>query len=193
MLGLVLYFFDSPSTCRVLIVVALRVGPINALIRALPAILSRTDFENRRYRVMQSMWLVSGCVSIYTLLPEERVTGPAQGWKLNLVTMETSMASGIAASYGYSVAGGVPGGLLAEHVMADLGVSVSRELTQFLGPDIAKAITGFGLFYLMGSLMHAVAKCAYAFAHQRPTKDGAFTIPRWLLVSCGLRQHPHAT
>lgn len=187
----VLEFLDAPCTSHVCLVVALRVGPVNVLIRALPAILSWTDFENRRYRVMQSMWLVSGCVSIYTLLPEEKVTGPVQGWKLNLVTMETSMASGIAASYGYSVAGGVPGGLLAEHVMADLGVTVSRELTPFLGPVMAKAITGFGLFYLMGSLMHAVAKCAYAFAHQRPTGDGDFTIARWLLISCGLREHPH--
>ena len=37
-----------------------------------------------------------------------------QGWKMNLVTMETSMASGIAATYGYSVAGGVPGVLRCE-------------------------------------------------------------------------------
>ena len=28
------------------------------------------------------------------------------------------MASGIAATYGYSVAGGIPGGLLAEYVMS---------------------------------------------------------------------------
>jgi hypothetical protein len=188
-LALMMHMASAPQTCRVLLVVGLRLGPINVLVRALPSVKSGADFENRRYRVTQSMWLVSLCVSVYTLMPPK--SGPTHGWKLNLVTMETSMASGIAAAYGYSVAGGVPGGMLAEYVMADLGVQISHELTVFLGVTVAKASTGFGLFYLMGSLMHAVAKCAYAFAHQRPLGDDEpFTIAQWLLVSLGVRAHP---
>ena len=52
-------------------------------------------------------------LQVYTLVPEER-RSELEGWKSNLVTIETSMSSGIAATYGYSVAGGIPGGLLAE-------------------------------------------------------------------------------
>ena len=164
-----LYFaLGTEAVCLVLLIVAFRLGPINEMVLRLPPILSMTDFENRRYRVVQSMWLVSICVSIYTLLPEEKRTTQLQGWKLNLVTMETSMSSGIAATYGYSVAGGVPGGLIAEHVMDELGKACVAELTPYLGETVTKATVSFGLFYLMGSIMHACAKCAYAFAHQRP-------------------------
>ena len=117
--------------------------------RALPAILSWTDFENRRYRVMQSMWLVSGCVSIYTLLPEGEGDWAVQGWKLNLVTMETAWPVALQLAMGTAspaasrwtacrTCDGRPGGD---------GIA---QLTPFLGPVMAKAITGFGLFYLMG-------------------------------------------
>lgn len=156
-----------PATCACFVTVAIRIGPMNELVRRLPPILSMTDFENRRYRVVQSMWLVSFCVAIYSILPEHVREAPSQGWKLNLVTMETSMSSGIAAAYGYSVAGGVPGGLLAEHVLHELGKEVVIELMPLFGPTITKAGVSFGLFYLTGSIMHLFAKCAYAFAHRR--------------------------
>ena len=169
-----LYFaLGTEAVCLVLLIVAIRLGPINEMVLRLPPILSMTDFENRRFRVVQSMWLVSLRVSIYTLLPaEKRTKEQLQGWKMNLVTMETSMSSGIAATYGYSVAGGVPGGLIAEHVMDELGKACVAELTPYLGETVTKATVSFGLFYLMGSIMHACAKCAYAFAHQRPKHVG---------------------
>ena len=89
------------------------------------------------------------------------------GWKMNLVTMETSMASGIAATYGYSVAGGVPGGLLAEYVTSTVGKAAVLELTPFVGARIARAGVSFVLFMVMGAYMEFLAQAAYAFAHQR--------------------------
>jgi len=145
---------------------AVRMGPLNLVLCLLPAVRSLADFENRRYRVRQSLWLVSICCSLYTLIPEEISEKQMQGWKMNLVTMETSMASGIAATYGYSVAGGVPGGLLAEFVMSHVGKAMVLELTPRLGERIAKVLVSFTLFMVMGSFMEFLAQTAYAFAHQ---------------------------
>lgn len=159
--------FGFTNLCYVLLAATTRIGPLNAILRSLPFIQSQEDFENRRYRVAQSMWLVSICCGIYTMIPEEYQNSPKQGWKMNLVTMETSMASGIAATYGYSVAGGVPGGLLAEFVMSYMGRSMVGELSPVVGPMVAKAFVGFFLFMVMGSYMEFAAICGYAFAHQR--------------------------
>ena len=133
-----------PNLAVVLLAQAFRIGPLQELLRNLPEIHSLADFENRHYRVQQSLWLVSLCSGIYTLIPEETLEAANQGWKINLVTMETSMASGIAATYGYSVAGGVPGGLLAEYVMPLVGKPTVAEVTPFVGPGAAKAITSCG-------------------------------------------------
>ena len=158
-----------PNLAVVLLAQAFRIGPLQELLRNLPEIHSLADFENRHYRVQQSLWLVSLCSGIYTLIPEETLEAANQGWKINLVTMETSMASGIAATYGYSVAGGVPGGLLAEYVMPLVGKPTVAEVTPFVGPGAAKAITSCGLFMVMGSYMECVTIIAYAFAHQADT------------------------
>ena len=79
-----------------------------------------------------------------------RKDAPKQGWKQNLVTMETSMASGIAATYGYSVAGGIPGGLLAEYVMSYFGKHAVPEVAELIGMGPAKAIVSASLFAVMG-------------------------------------------
>ena len=119
----------------------------------------------------QSIWLVAICVAIYTLIPEESRT--QQGWKVNLVTMETSMASGIAATYGYSVAGGIPGGLIAEYVMQNAGKRAVAELSPLLGPVASKAFVGFALFSVMGVFLEFCAICAYAYAHQARPQLGS--------------------
>mmetsp|Transcript_72383 Transcript_72383/g.143734 ORF Transcript_72383/g.143734 Transcript_72383/m.143734 type:complete len:184 (-) Transcript_72383:541-1092(-) len=67
---------------------------------------------------------------------------------------------------GYSVAGGVPGGLLAEFVMSEIGRSVTHELSPYFGARATKAITSFGLFMVMGTYMEFFAQIAYAYAHQ---------------------------
>ena len=158
-----------PCFCRCLLAAVARIGPVHeAMRRFLPPIHSLADYENRHYRVQQSLWLVSLCSGIYTLLPEEWTSSNMQGWKMNLVTMETSMASGIAATYGYSVAGGVPGGLLAEFVIPHIGKATVAEIEPYLSPTIARFFTSFGLFQLMGSLMECVVISAYAFAHRAP-------------------------
>lgn len=160
---------ETPCFCRCLLVAIVRVGPVHeAMRRFLPPIHSLADYENRHYRVQQSLWLVSLCSGIYTLLPAEWTSSSMQGWKMNLVTMETSMASGIAATYGYSVAGGVPGGLLAEFVIPHIGKATVAELEPYLSPSIARFFTSFGLFQLTGSLMECVVITAYAFAHRAP-------------------------
>ena len=155
-----------PNFCSVLLAVAFRFGPICSLMALLPEVHSEADFENRHYRVQQSLWLVSICCGIYTLIPEETARSGMIGWKMNLVTMETSMASGIAATYGYSVAGGVPGGLLAEFVMSSMGKATVAEISPFVGAGLAKMLTGFGLFMVLGTYMEFFAISAYAFAHQ---------------------------
>jgi len=159
----------GPCLGIVLLACAVRLGPLHWLLGHLPAVRSRDDYSNRHYRVTQSMWLASFCCGIYTLIPEEKKVELA-GWKMNLVTMETSMASGIAATYGYSVAGGIPGGLLAEYVMSSMGRCTVAELTPWLGRVVAKATASFALFLVMGSFMEFFAICAYAFAHQAEPK-----------------------
>ena len=154
-------------TAAVVLAAATRLGPLNLALMHLPEVHSRADFENRHYRVNQSLWLISICCSIYTLIPEEFAKQQMQGWKMNLVTMETSMASGIAATYGYSVAGGVPGGLLAEYVLSIVGKQAVLEVEPFVGKKIAKSGVSFFLFMVMGSFMESLAQIAYAFAHQR--------------------------
>lgn len=154
------------NLCYVLLAVAVRLWPMHKLLMLLPEVHSRADYDNRHYRVQQSLWLVSICCSVYTFIPEELAEAGLTGWKMNLVTMETSMASGIAATYGYSVAGGVPGGLLAEFVMASLGKRTVAEISPYLGAQLGKALVSFGLFMVMGSFMETFAISAYAFAHQ---------------------------
>eukprot|EP00966_Prymnesium_polylepis_P119950 2771814-Prymnesium_polylepis.1 len=101
-----------------------------------------------------------------------------QGWKQNLVTMETSMASGIAATYGYSVAGGVPGGLLAEYVVSYMGKKTVGEIAPIVGERIAKASVSLSLFAVMGMYMEWLAICGYAFAHQKEPRHA-------------FKEHPH--
>ena len=96
---------------------------------------------------------------------------------MNLVTMETSMASGIAATYGYSVAGGVPGGLLAEYVMSRMGKATVAELSPILGARVAKAGVSFALFMVMGSFMEFAAS-----ARRRPPRS-----PRPKAAHMGIR------
>ena len=165
--GGLLHLLRLGWTALVLLLAAARLGPLNYALCLLPEVHSVVDFENRRYRVQQSMWLVSICCALYTLIPEEQQMAAKQGWKMNLVTMETSMASGIAATYGYSVAGGVPGGLLAEYVMSSLGKQTVVELTPIVGGLVARASVSFALFMVMGAFMEFLAQTAYAFAHQR--------------------------
>jgi len=155
-----------PNLSYVLLAVAARLGPMHLMLTLLPEVHSRADFDNRQYRVQQSLWLVSICCSAYTFIPEEVAAAGLTGWKMNLVTMETSMASGIAATYGYSVAGGVPGGLLAEYVMSWLGKRTVAEISPYLGAQLGKAVVSFVLFMCMGSYMELFAISAYAFAHQ---------------------------
>ena len=171
----ILYLAQLPWTALVALAAAGRIGPMNAVLCMLPEIASRADFENRAYRVCQSMWLVSVCCALYTLIPEEAQQAPLQGWKMNLVTMETSMASGIAATYGYSVAGGVPGGLLSEYVMSVVGKKCVAELSPWVGGKLARAGVSFALFMTMGSYMNALAQTAYAFAHQREHTEPALS------------------
>ena len=141
--------------------IACRTGPLNRALCALPEVHSKADFDNRSYRVWQSLWLVSICCALYTLIPEDK-TEKLEGWKMNLVTMETSMSSGIAATYGYSVAGGVPGGLLAEYVMSSLGRATVLELAPYVGDTIARSGVSFVLFMTMGSFMDFCAQTACA-------------------------------
>ena len=110
------WLIGMPHASAIILAAAVRRGPLRFLLSLLPEIRDPADFEDRRYRVRQSVCLVSVCCAIYALIPDD--ARQQQGWKQNLVTMETSMASGIAATYGYSVAGGVPGGLLAEYVVS---------------------------------------------------------------------------
>ena len=157
-----------PCFCCCLLAAAARAGPVHVAMRmCLPPVHSYADFSNRHFRVTQSLLLVSVCSGIYTLLPDP---GGFKGWKMNLVTMETSMASGIAATYGYSVAGGVPGGLLAEFVIPHIGRQAVSELSPYLPPPLAKCLTSFGLFLVMGSYMECVVIIAYAFAHRAEVK-----------------------
>ena len=199
--------FGLPNFCTVILAGTARLGPVQFLLTFLPEVHSHSDFTNRSYRVNQSLWLVSICCSIYTLIPEDKLEAGLVGWKMNLVTMETSMAcmhrtrlqhsyllrhttplhssqpftrhasdhplldppacaAGIAATYGYSVAGGVPGGLLAEFVMSSLGKATVAEISPFVGVRLAKALTSFCLFMVMGSFMECAAIAAYAFAHR---------------------------
>ena len=160
--------FGCPAFCCVLLTLAFRLGPLNELLLKLPEVSSLQDFQNRQYRVNQSLWLVSLCSVIYSILPEEKKTAQMVGWKMNLVTMETSIASGIAATYGYSVAGGIPGGLVAEYVMSVLGKATVAELSPLVGPSFSKTAVPTGLIMLLGNVMHVCAISAYAFAHRRP-------------------------
>lgn len=160
------YLAKLPHACSILLAAGARIGPMRGLLRLLPEVEDPRDFENRRYRVRQSMNLVSVCCAIHSLIPEE-LTKQQQGWKVNLVTMETSMASGIAATYGYSVAGGVPGGLLAEYVVSYMGRKTVAELSPIFGATVAKAGVSLSLFAVLGAYMEWMAMCAYAFAHQK--------------------------
>ena len=162
--------FGLKWTAVVLFLAAIRLGPLNMVLCMLPDIESRADFSNRHYRVTQSLWLVSICCALYTFIPEENQQA-LQGWKMNLVTMETSMASGIAATYGYSVAGGVPGGLLAEYVMSSLGKSTVTELSPWIGATAARTSVSFALFMVMGAFMEFFAMVGYVYAHQREARD----------------------
>ena len=173
-----LYAGGLGATALVLVAAAVRLGPLNYALCMLPEIASYADFANRKFRVRQSLWLVSICCSIYTIIPEEMQQASKEGWKMNLVTMETSMASGIAATYGYSVAGGVPGGLLAEFVMAHVGRATVNELTPLLGNRVANAGVAFALFFTMGSFMEWLAQTGYAFAHPRDLVRDELDSPR---------------
>ena len=79
----------------------IRLGPLSLLLRLLPAIKNQDDFEDRRYRVRQAIGCFCVCSAIYTFIPADLKPGQ-EGWKLNLVTMETAMASTIASIYGYA-------------------------------------------------------------------------------------------
>merc|ERR1712196_527752 len=74
-----------PHFCSVLAAAGIGIGPLGLLLQLLPHVTSRTDFENRHYRVVQSVWLVSVCCAVYTLIPDE--AKKQEGWKQNLVTM----------------------------------------------------------------------------------------------------------
>ena len=116
------------------------------------------------------MALVCVCSAIYALIPKEW-TREIEGWKQNLVTMETSLASGIASTYGYSVAGGIPGGLLAEFAVKHMGRNASSELEPLIGEIAAKTMVTFVCFVITAVLFEFLAICAYAFAHQhKPPK-----------------------
>ena len=84
---------------------------------------------------------------------------------LTLVSIEP----GIAATYGYSVAGGVPGGLLAEYVVSYMGRKTVAEITPLLGSRASRGLVSLSLFYVMGMYMEWLAICGYAFAHRKPS------------------------
>jgi len=170
------WLFSMPHACAIFLAAGARMGPMRFLLSLLPEVRDVHDFEDRRYRVRQSVSLVSVCVAIYALIPDEHRM--QQGWKQNLVTMETSMASGIAATYGYSVAGGVPGGLLAEYVVSYMGKKTVGEIAPIVGERIAKASVSLSLFAVMGMYMEWLAICAYAFAHQKEPRHA-------------FKEHPH--
>lgn len=169
----------------VLLAVVVRLGPMHFVLTLLPAVHSRADFDNRRYRVQQSLWLVSICCSVYTFIPEELAEAGLTGWKMNLVTMETSMASGIAATYGYSVAGGVPGGLLAEFVMSSLGKRTVAEISPYLGAQVGKASVSFVLFMVMGSYMEVCTATHYHIAHTRINTPSTHAYAYASCCTCG--------
>lgn len=152
------------DTAAIFAAAGFRLGPLRALLSLLPVVRDPSDFEDRRIRVLQSVSLVSLCCGIYSAIPDHART--QQGWKQNLVTMETSMASGIAATYGYSVAGGIPGGLLAEYVMSYMGKHAVPEVADLIGTTLAKAIVSASLFAVMGMYMEWLAICGYAYAHR---------------------------
>ena len=161
-------------TAAIFVAAGFRLGPMRALLSLLPVVRDPSDYEDRRIRVLQSISLVSFCCGIYSAIPDHART--QQGWKQNLVTMETSMASGIAATYGYSVAGGIPGGLLAEYVMSYFGKHAVPEVAELIGMGPAKAIVSASLFAVMGMHMEWLAICGYAYAHRK--KPGEPTAER---------------
>jgi len=58
---------------------------------------------------------------------------------------------------GYSVAGGIPGGLIAEYVMQNAGKVAVAELSPLLGPVASKTFVGFALFSVMGVFLEFCA------------------------------------
>jgi hypothetical protein len=119
--------------------------------------------------------LISVCAAIYSTLPTAvKKKSGHEGYKHNLVTMESSMASCIASTYGYSVAGGIPGGLLGEYVMSWMGKRVVAELVPFVGSAaddgwlqaLVRACVSFTLFAVMGAYMEWVVVLGYAFAQR---------------------------
>ena len=81
---------------------------------------SLEDFRSRYYRTTQATWLVSFCSAVFAVLPENMVENHV-GWKVNLVTMETSMSSTISALYGYSSAGGIAVSVGGDELLAIFG------------------------------------------------------------------------
>ena len=164
-----------PYTAAVCVAVALRIGVMCTIIHSLPSIKSPPHFENCRFRVLQCVSLISVCAAIYSTLPPavQKKTGH-EGYKHNLVTMESSMASCIASTYGYSVAGGIPGGLLGEYVMSSVGKKMVVELLSLVAGTavdgwlqaLVRACVSFTLFTVMGAYMEWVVVLGYAFAQQ---------------------------
>ncbi len=164
-----------PHTAAVCVAVALRIGVMCTIIQRLPSIKSPPHFENCRFRVLQCVSLISVCAAIYSTLPTEvQKKSGHEGYKHNLVTMESSMASCIASTYGYSVAGGIPGGLLGEYVMSWVGKKMVGELLPVVGgmagdgwlQALVRACVSFTLFTVMGAYMEWVVVLGYAFAQQ---------------------------
>ena len=169
-----------PYTASVFLAVSLRVGIMSTVLQSLPSIKSPPHFENCRFRVLQCVSLIAVCAAIYSTLPTavQKKSGH-EGYKHNLVTMESSMASCIASTYGYSVAGGIPGGLLGEYVMSWVGKKMVAELLRYVGvaanddewlPALVRACVSFTLFTILGSYMEWVVVLGYAFA-QRETPE----------------------
>ena len=170
-----------PYTAAAFLAVSLRVGMMCTALQSLPSIKSPPHFENCRFRVLQCVSLIAICAAIYSTLPTavQKKSGH-EGYKHNLVTMESSMASCIASTYGYSVAGGIPGGLLGEYVMSWVGKKMVAELLRFVGvtanddewlPALVRACVSFTLFTIMGSYMEWVVVLGYAFAQQETPEN----------------------
>lgn len=169
-----------PHSAAVIFAVALRVGAMCTVIERLPMIKSPPHFENCRFRVLQCVGLISVCAAIYSTLPTavQKKSGH-EGYKHNLVTMESSMASCIASTYGYSVAGGIPGGLLGEYVMSWVGKQLVAELLLLVGGTtgdgwlqaLVRACVSFTLFTVMGAYMEWVVVVGYAFAQRADAAD----------------------
>lgn len=60
-----------PYSCCIFLAAVVRIGPLRRLISLLPEVRNANDFEDRRYRVRQSIGMASICCGIYALIPDE--------------------------------------------------------------------------------------------------------------------------